>query len=82
MNIILHSLGGFGQISKIKRLSDGKILVWKEIDYSKLEKKEREQLIEEVNILNDTTIEIKILEFGLKIWSIQTKSWIHDKING
>jgi NIMA (never in mitosis gene a)-related kinase 2 len=45
--------GGFGQIAKIKRKKDGKILVWKEIDYKNIKEKEKQQIISEVNILRE-----------------------------
>lgn len=33
--------GSFGTVSKIRRKSDGKILVWKEMNYSKMSEKEK-----------------------------------------
>jgi NIMA (never in mitosis gene a)-related kinase 2 len=45
--------GSFGVIRKIKRKSDGKILVRKEIDYRKMSEKEKVQLVSEVNILRE-----------------------------
>ncbi len=33
--------GSFGAVSKIKRKSDGKILVWKELNYGKMSDKEK-----------------------------------------
>jgi len=45
--------GSFGHVSKIRRKSDGKILVWKEMDYGKMTEKEKLQLVSEVNILRD-----------------------------
>jgi hypothetical protein len=33
--------GCFGAVSKIRRRSDGKILVWKELNYSKMSEKEK-----------------------------------------
>jgi NIMA (never in mitosis gene a)-related kinase len=59
--------GTFGRVSKIKRKADNKvcqhicnccthqnylkILVWKEMDYGKMGDKEKQQLVQEVNIL-------------------------------
>jgi serine/threonine protein kinase len=43
--------GSFGVIRKIKRVSDGKILARKEIDYHKMSEKEKKQLVTEVNNL-------------------------------
>jgi NIMA (never in mitosis gene a)-related kinase len=45
--------GSFGIIRKIRRRSDGKILVRKEIDYRKMSEKEKKQLVTEVNILRE-----------------------------
>jgi len=45
--------GSFGVVSKIKRKSDGKVLVWKELDYGRMNEKEKQQLVVEVNILRD-----------------------------
>ena len=33
--------GSFGYVSKIKRISDGRLLVWKELDYGKMNEKEK-----------------------------------------
>lgn len=38
---------------KIKRKSDGKIMVWKEMNYAKMSDKEKQQLVAEVNILKE-----------------------------
>lgn len=45
--------GSFGLIRKVKRVSDGKILARKEIDYKKMSEKEKRQLVAEVNILRE-----------------------------
>ncbi|KAI8901935.1 kinase-like domain-containing protein [Globomyces pollinis-pini] len=45
--------GSFGIIRKVKRLSDGKYLARKEIDYKKMTEKEKLQLVAEVNILRE-----------------------------
>ena len=45
--------GNFGKISKIMRKSDKKILIWKELDYSQMSEKEKEQIVTEVNILRE-----------------------------
>lgn len=44
-------VGSFGQVSKIRRRNDSKILVWKEMNYSKMNEKEKQQIVAEVNIL-------------------------------
>lgn len=51
--ISLIGKGNFGSISKIRRISDGKILVWKELDYGKMDEKEKHHIVSEVNILRD-----------------------------
>lgn len=43
--------GMYGQVFKIRRKKDGKHLVWKEINYGKLNQKETKWLTDEVNIL-------------------------------
>lgn len=45
--------GSFGIVTKIKRNSDGKILVWKQLNYGKMSEKEKSQLVSEVNILRE-----------------------------
>jgi serine/threonine protein kinase len=43
--------GSFGQIRKVRRISDGQILVRKEISYNSMNQKEKAQLIAEFRIL-------------------------------
>lgn len=43
--------GSFGVVSKIRRKSDNKILVWKELNYGNMSEREKHQLVSEVNIL-------------------------------
>ena len=52
---ILNTIGkgNFGKITKILRKSDKKILVWKELNYSELSDKEKQQIVSEVNILRE-----------------------------
>ena len=45
--------GNFGKITKILRKSDKKVLIWKELDYSQMTEKEKEQIVSEVNILRE-----------------------------
>ena len=33
--------GSFGVVSKIRRLSDGQVLVWKELNYGRMNEKEK-----------------------------------------
>ena len=43
--------GTFGTCCKIRRVSDGQPLVWKQISYSKMNEAEKEALVREVNLL-------------------------------
>ncbi|PRP84487.1 Protein kinase domain containing protein [Planoprotostelium fungivorum] len=43
--------GTFGSVYKIQRKSDGKIMVWKELKYENMKDKEKQQLVQEVNLL-------------------------------
>jgi NIMA (never in mitosis gene a)-related kinase 2 len=45
--------GSFGKVCKIRRKSDNKILVWKELNYNMMSEKEKQQIVAEVNILRD-----------------------------
>jgi NIMA (never in mitosis gene a)-related kinase len=45
--------GSFGKVCKIKRKADGKIMVWKELDFGAMGQKEKQQLVSEVNILKE-----------------------------
>ena len=47
------TIGSFGVVSKIKRKADGKILVWKELNYGRMSEKEKQQVVAEVNILRE-----------------------------
>lgn len=45
--------GSFGIVSKIRRKSDGKIFVWKALNYGQMSDKEKQLLVNEVNILRE-----------------------------
>ena len=45
--------GAFGKVTKVKRKSDGEVLVWKELHYGKMSEKEKQLLVSEVNILRE-----------------------------
>jgi len=45
--------GSFGQVAKIRRKSDGQVFVWKELNYGKMSEKEKQLLVQEVNILRE-----------------------------
>ncbi|XP_039594671.1 serine/threonine-protein kinase Nek2 [Polypterus senegalus] len=45
--------GSYGKCQKIRRKSDGKILVWKELDYGTMTESEKQMLVSEVNLLRE-----------------------------
>ena len=45
--------GSYGKCVKIKRRTDGKILVWKDMDYGTMTESEKQQLVSEVNLLRE-----------------------------
>ena len=51
--ISLIGKGNFGSITKIRRKSDGKILVWKELNYGSMKEKYRHHITSEINILKE-----------------------------
>uniref|UniRef100_A0ABI7W7A2 non-specific serine/threonine protein kinase n=1 Tax=Felis catus TaxID=9685 RepID=A0ABI7W7A2_FELCA len=52
---VLHTIGAgsYGRCQKIRRKSDGKILVWKELDYGSMTEAEKQMLVSEVNLLRE-----------------------------
>uniref|UniRef100_A0A3P8X0J2 Serine/threonine-protein kinase Nek2 n=1 Tax=Cynoglossus semilaevis TaxID=244447 RepID=A0A3P8X0J2_CYNSE len=52
---VLYTIGSgsYGKCQKIKRKSDGKVLVWKELDYGTMEESEKQMLVSEVNLLRE-----------------------------
>ena len=45
--------GSFGKVHYFRRVADGKILVWKEINYGSMSEREKQLLVSEVNILRE-----------------------------
>ncbi|TNN76156.1 Serine/threonine-protein kinase Nek2 [Liparis tanakae] len=45
--------GSYGRCQKIRRKHDGKILVWKELDYGTMAESEKQMLVSEVNLLRE-----------------------------
>ncbi|CAG01532.1 unnamed protein product, partial [Tetraodon nigroviridis] len=45
--------GSYGRCRKIRRKSDGKVLVWKELDYGSMSEAEKQMLVSEVNLLRE-----------------------------
>ncbi|XP_002731116.1 serine/threonine-protein kinase Nek2-like [Saccoglossus kowalevskii] len=52
---VLYTIGSgsYGKCKKIRRKSDGKVLVWKEMDYGKMTESEKQMLVSEVNLLRE-----------------------------
>ncbi|KAM8726139.1 serine/threonine-protein kinase Nek2 [Acanthopagrus schlegelii] len=52
---VLYTIGSgsYGRCQKIRRKSDGKILVWKELDYGTMAEGEKQMLVSEVNLLRE-----------------------------
>ncbi|TRY86330.1 hypothetical protein DNTS_016134 [Danionella cerebrum] len=51
--IVTIGCGSYGKCQKIKRKSDGKILVWKVLDYGSMAEGEKQMLVSEVNLLRE-----------------------------
>lgn len=45
--------GSYGTCKKIRRKKDGKVLVWKELDYGAMTEAEKQMLVSEVNLLRE-----------------------------
>ncbi|KAM6354803.1 serine/threonine-protein kinase Nek2 isoform 1-T1 [Podargus strigoides] len=45
--------GSYGRCRKVRRKADGKILVWKELDYGSMTEVEKQMLVSEVNLLRE-----------------------------
>ncbi|XP_072310800.1 serine/threonine-protein kinase Nek2 [Eucyclogobius newberryi] len=45
--------GSYGRCQKIRRKADGKMLVWKELDYGSMGESEKQMLVSEVNLLRE-----------------------------
>ncbi|XP_053736741.1 serine/threonine-protein kinase Nek2 isoform X1 [Synchiropus splendidus] len=52
---VLHTIGSgsYGRCQKVRRRSDGKMLVWKELDYGTMGESEKQMLVSEVNLLRE-----------------------------
>lgn len=48
-----HFLGSFGKVCLVRHLPSGKLMVWKKMNYGIMKEKEKQQLINEVNILRE-----------------------------
>ncbi|NXI93360.1 NEK2 kinase, partial [Psophia crepitans] len=45
--------GSYGKCRKVRRKVDGKVLVWKELDYGSMTEAEKQMLVSEVNLLRE-----------------------------
>ncbi|KAH0622725.1 hypothetical protein JD844_025271 [Phrynosoma platyrhinos] len=45
--------GSYGRCQKVRRKADGKVLVWKELDYGSMTESEKQMLVSEVNLLRE-----------------------------
>ncbi|XP_076873773.1 serine/threonine-protein kinase Nek2 [Brachyhypopomus gauderio] len=52
---VLYTIGSgsYGRCQKVRRKSDGKTLVWKELDYGTMAETEKQMLVSEVNLLRE-----------------------------
>uniref|UniRef100_A0A8C6P0H2 Serine/threonine-protein kinase Nek2 n=1 Tax=Nothobranchius furzeri TaxID=105023 RepID=A0A8C6P0H2_NOTFU len=52
---VLYTIGSgsYGRCQKVRRKNDGKILVWKELDYGTMAESEKQMLVSEVNLLRE-----------------------------
>lgn len=46
-------LGTFGKVCLVKHLPSGRLMVWKQVNYGFMKEKEKQQLINEVNIMRE-----------------------------
>uniref|UniRef100_H2YS06 Serine/threonine-protein kinase Nek2 n=2 Tax=Ciona savignyi TaxID=51511 RepID=H2YS06_CIOSA len=51
--LYLIGSGSYGKCLKVRRKSDSKILVWKDMDYGSMTEPEKQQLVSEVNLLRE-----------------------------
>jgi len=43
--------GSFGTVSRIRRKADGRIMVWKELNYGTMREKEKQLVVSEVSVM-------------------------------
>ncbi len=48
--ISLLGKGSFGTVSRIRRKADGRIMVWKELNYGTMREKEKQLVVSEVSV--------------------------------
>eukprot|EP00668_Euglena_longa_P003279 GGOE01003837.1.p1 GENE.GGOE01003837.1~~GGOE01003837.1.p1 ORF type:complete len:549 (+),score=94.59 GGOE01003837.1:92-1648(+) len=45
--------GSYGRVVRVRRKSDGRLLVWKEVNYGRMSDKEKQLIVSEVNLLRE-----------------------------
>ncbi len=50
---MLKRLGSYGKVAKVKHIPSDREMVWKKTNYGGMSEKEKQQLINEVNILRE-----------------------------
>lgn len=51
--LVTIGAGSYGRCQKVRRKADGKVLVWKELDYGSMTESEKQMLVSEVNLLRE-----------------------------
>ncbi|XP_066467838.1 serine/threonine-protein kinase Nek2 [Tiliqua scincoides] len=51
--LVTIGAGSYGRCQKVRRRADGKVLVWKELDYGSMTESEKQMLVSEVNLLRE-----------------------------
>ncbi|XP_038617165.1 serine/threonine-protein kinase Nek2 [Tachyglossus aculeatus] len=51
--LLTIGVGSYGRCQKIRRRSDAKVFVWKELDYGSMTEAEKQMLVSEVNLLRE-----------------------------
>lgn len=68
--------GAFGQVTKIRRKSDSRTLVWKELNYGSMSEREKQQIVAEVNILRELRSPFIVRYYDRIIDKASTKIYI------
>nr|XP_056709809.1 serine/threonine-protein kinase Nek2 [Euleptes europaea] len=51
--LVTIGAGSYGKCQKVRRKADGRVLVWKELDYGSMTESEKQMLVSEVNLLRE-----------------------------
>ena len=68
--------GSFGRVCRIRRKIDDRILVWKEINFGKMNEKEKAQLVSEVNIIRELRSPFIVKYYDRIVDKVSTKLYI------